>query len=77
MDAQTKTEAAAVLKAMGLTVARRVPPDDGEDRQGEGAAIRTSGAERGDHRGDQGRASRERITIGPPGNLLASMNTDC
>ncbi len=38
IDERTKNEAAAVLKAMGLTV-RRFPPDDGQDRQGEGVAV--------------------------------------
>ena len=34
-----------VLKAMGLTVGvRRLPSDEGQDRQGKGAAVRAAGA---------------------------------
>ena len=44
IDEQTKNEAAAVLKAMGLTI-RCLPPDDGQDRQGKGAPVRAARAE--------------------------------
>jgi RelB antitoxin len=58
IDEADKAEASAVLAAMGLTLSDRFPHAGEADRQGKGAAVRTAGSERGNHRGDEGCAPR-------------------
>ena len=77
IDQQTKTEAAAVLKAMGLTVSdafrlmmvkiakeKALPFDPLVPNEETIEAMRA--ARRG-----------ELVTVGSPGDLLASLNADC
>jgi DNA-damage-inducible protein J len=77
IDEKTKTEAAAVLKAMGLTVSdafrlmmvkiateKALPFEPLVPNEETIAAMKA--ARRG-----------ELVTVGPPGDLLASLNADC
>jgi addiction module RelB/DinJ family antitoxin len=58
IDEQTRNEAAAVLKAMGLTVSDAFRVMMVKIPQGEGAPVRSDGAQCGNHRRDEGRAAR-------------------
>jgi len=76
-DAQTKAEAAAVLKAIGLTVSDafrltmvRIAKEKALPFEPLAPNEETIGAMRAAHRG-------ELVTIGPPGNLLASLDAGC
>jgi DNA-damage-inducible protein J len=77
VDAQTKTEAAAVLKAMGLTVSDafrlmmvRIAKEKALPFEPLVPSEETIEAMKAARRG-------ELVTVGPPGNLLASLNADC
>src|SRR6266849_584103 len=77
IDEQTKTEAAAVLKAMGLTVSDafrllmvRIAREKALPFEPLVPNEETIEAMKAARRG-------ELITVGPPGKLLASLNADC
>ena len=77
IDEQTKTEAAAVLKAMGLTVSDafrlmmvRIAKEKALPFEPLVPNEETIEAMRAARRG-------ELVTVGPPGDLLASLNADC
>jgi len=77
IDEQTKAEAAAVLKAMGLTVSdafRLLMVKIAKERALPFAPLvpneETIAAMKAARRG-------ELVTAGPPGKLLASLNADC
>ncbi len=77
IDEQTKTEAAAVLKAMGLTVSDafrlmmvRIAREKALPFEPLVPNEETIEAMRAARRG-------ELVTVGPPGDLLASLNADC
>src|SRR6266851_4063825 len=77
IDEQTKTEAAAVLKAMGLTVSDafrlmmvRIAQEKALPFEPLVPNEATIEAMRAARRG-------ELVTVGPPGDLLASLNADC
>ena len=77
IDEETKTEAAAVLKAMGLTVSdafRLMMVRIAREKALPFAPLvpneETIEAMKAARRG-------ELVTVGPPGKLLASLNADC
>jgi DNA-damage-inducible protein J len=77
IDEQTKTEASAVLKAMGLTVSDafrmlmiRIAREKALPFEPLIPNEETIEAIRAGRRG-------ELVTAGPPGKLLASLNADC
>src|SRR5258708_21261539 len=77
IDEQTKTEAAAVLKAMGLTVSDafrlmmvRIAKEKALPFEPLVPNEETIEAMKAARRGDL-------VAVGPPGNLLASLNPDC
>jgi DNA-damage-inducible protein J len=77
IDEETKTEAAAVLKAMGLTVSDafrlmmvRIANEKALPFEPLVPNEETIEAMKAARRG-------ELVTVGPPGKLLASLNADC
>ena len=77
IDEETKTEAAAVLKAMGLTVSDafrlmmvRIAREKALPFEPLVPNEETIEAMKAARRG-------ELVTVGPPGDLLASLNADC
>ncbi len=77
IDEQTKTEAAAVLKAIGLTVSDafrlmmvRIAKEKALPFEPLVPNAETIEAMKAARRG-------ELVTVGPPGELLASLNADC
>ena len=77
IDAATKSEAAAVLAAMGLSLSdafrlllRRVAAEKALPFEPLGPNAETVEAMRAARRG-------ELVTVGHPSNLLASLNADC